>query len=130
MARPLSFNRHSGARPKGANPESRDSPMCNCTSEVWSFGPSRNDGSLVASRRWRLCHRLALRQGGDGGGSDRALFVVEKTLADRDAVGGVVVHHLEADPFFHRQAVQIKRDIAVDVTEALVAGIGKGAGKI
>jgi len=26
-----------------ANPESRDSPMCNCTSEVWSFGPSRND---------------------------------------------------------------------------------------
>jgi 5-carboxymethyl-2-hydroxymuconate isomerase len=27
----------------GANPESRDSPMCNCTSEVWSFGPSRND---------------------------------------------------------------------------------------
>ena len=23
--------------------ESRDSPMCNCTSEVWSFGPSRND---------------------------------------------------------------------------------------
>src|SRR5664279_5850913 len=30
-----------GAR--SANPESRDSPMCNCTSEVWSFGPSRND---------------------------------------------------------------------------------------
>src|SRR3977135_4075877 len=26
------------------NPESRDSPMCNRTSEVWSFGPSRNDG--------------------------------------------------------------------------------------
>src|SRR6202022_1587379 len=26
-----------------SNPESRDSPMCNCTSEVWSFGPSRND---------------------------------------------------------------------------------------
>src|ERR1700731_4058326 len=24
--------------------ESRDSPMWNCTSEVWSFGPSRNDG--------------------------------------------------------------------------------------
>src|SRR5882724_2768599 len=35
--------RHSGARAKRANPESRDSPMCNCTSEVWSFGPSRND---------------------------------------------------------------------------------------
>src|SRR3984893_10685086 len=40
-----------------ANPESRDSPMCNCTSEVWSgachraapcadpLGPSRNDGA-------------------------------------------------------------------------------------
>jgi 4-amino-4-deoxy-L-arabinose transferase-like glycosyltransferase len=28
---------------RSANPESRDSPMCNCTSEVWSFGPSRND---------------------------------------------------------------------------------------
>src|SRR5260221_11742593 len=22
-------------------------PMCNCTSEVWSFGPSRNDGSCL-----------------------------------------------------------------------------------
>src|ERR1700738_4816598 len=30
-------------RVEDANPESRDSPMCNCTSEVWSFGPSRND---------------------------------------------------------------------------------------
>src|SRR6195256_892156 len=37
-ARKMSFR---GAR--SANPESRDSPMCNCTSEVWSFGPSRND---------------------------------------------------------------------------------------
>src|SRR6202140_2426156 len=26
-----------------ANPESRHSQMSNCTSEVWSFGPSRND---------------------------------------------------------------------------------------
>src|SRR5436190_9790980 len=25
------------------NPESRDFPMRNCASEVWSFGPSRND---------------------------------------------------------------------------------------
>src|SRR5450631_4317028 len=30
-------------RRAAANSESRDSPMCNCTSEVWSFGPSRND---------------------------------------------------------------------------------------
>src|SRR5258705_14022926 len=30
-------------RCEASNPESRDSLMCNCTSEVWSFGPSRND---------------------------------------------------------------------------------------
>src|ERR1700733_15328908 len=30
-------------RREAASPESRDSPMCNSTSEVWSFGPSRND---------------------------------------------------------------------------------------
>ncbi len=35
-------NRHSGAR-VSANPESRDPPMRNCISEVWSCGPSRND---------------------------------------------------------------------------------------
>ena len=29
--------------PSGADPESRDSPMRNCASEVWSCGPSRND---------------------------------------------------------------------------------------
>jgi hypothetical protein len=41
----LSANgRHSGARVKRANPESKDSPMCHSTSEVWSSGPSRNDG--------------------------------------------------------------------------------------
>jgi len=32
--------RHSG-RCAASNPESRDSPMRNCASEVWSFGPSR-----------------------------------------------------------------------------------------
>src|SRR5450432_2846640 len=32
-------------RREASNPESRDSPMCKCTSEVWSCGPSRNDGS-------------------------------------------------------------------------------------
>src|SRR5216684_1592207 len=30
-----------------SNPESRDSPMRNCASEVWSCGPSRNDGAAV-----------------------------------------------------------------------------------
>src|ERR1700738_4339559 len=38
----LDRHRHSGAH-VSANPESRDSPICTCTSEVWSFGPSRND---------------------------------------------------------------------------------------
>src|SRR6266852_9473202 len=46
--------RHSGAMPTGprkARPDDRlriepgiqRFPMCNCTSEIWSFGPSRND---------------------------------------------------------------------------------------
>src|SRR5258706_6397026 len=34
-----------------SNPESRDSPMRNCASEVWSFGPSRNDSSNGLLRR-------------------------------------------------------------------------------
>src|SRR5450432_4873409 len=49
-------------RCEASNPESRDSPMRNCASEVWSgachraaqsadpLGPSRNDGVWVASR--------------------------------------------------------------------------------
>src|SRR2546429_9577947 len=32
---------------RSVSPESRDSPMRNCASEVWSFGPSRNDGACV-----------------------------------------------------------------------------------
>jgi len=36
-------------RCEASNPESRDSPMRNCASEVWSFGPSRNDGVWVTS---------------------------------------------------------------------------------
>src|SRR3954466_10091665 len=31
-------------RVEDANPESRDSPVRDCAPEVWSFGPSRNDG--------------------------------------------------------------------------------------
>src|SRR5229473_2412854 len=34
-------------RCEASNPESRDSPMRNCASEVWSCGPSRNDGSTT-----------------------------------------------------------------------------------
>src|SRR5213078_2942691 len=50
--------------------------------------------------------------------------------ADRDAVAGVMVDHVKADPSRHRQAVQIERDVAVDVAETLVTGIGKRAGEI
>src|ERR1019366_2639519 len=37
-----------------ANPESKDSPMCSCTSEVWCFGPSRNDGfyAMISGVIW------------------------------------------------------------------------------
>src|SRR5713101_627684 len=34
-------------RREASKPESKDSPMCNCTSEVRSFGPSRNDDHRV-----------------------------------------------------------------------------------
>src|ERR1700681_3774015 len=38
-------------RRAAANPESRDSPMRNCASEVWSFGPSRNDSCIKQKKR-------------------------------------------------------------------------------
>src|SRR5258707_6342910 len=39
-------------RCEASNPESRDSPTRNCASEVWSFGPSRNDElNLTPARR-------------------------------------------------------------------------------
>src|SRR3954447_3109515 len=75
-------------------------------------------------------HRFALRQGGDCGCSDRAKLVIEETLADRDALAGLMVYDLEADPLLHWQAVQVKGDIAVDVAEPLIAGIRERAGKI
>src|ERR1700738_211275 len=49
----LDRHRHSGAH-VSANPESRDSPICTCTSEVWSFGPSRTqlqNGLVVVALR-------------------------------------------------------------------------------
>src|SRR5450432_2138932 len=42
-----------------SNPESRDSPMRNCASEVWSCGPPRNDGVWIA----RHCDPLARNDG-------------------------------------------------------------------
>src|SRR5882724_7374282 len=105
--------------------------------KTWMAGPSPTMTALRAvtthhltSLRRRLPHPLALCQRGDGGCSDRALLVVEKALADRDALGGMMVHHLEADPFLFRQAMQIQYDVAVDVAEALVAGVGEGTGEI
>ena len=50
--------RHSGAR-ASANPESRDSPMRNCASEVWSFGPSRNDDKRPPVRWTMDCFACA-----------------------------------------------------------------------
>jgi len=48
-------------RCEASNPESRDSLMCNCTSEVWSFGPSRNDG--VQARLTYLLARVGNHPG-------------------------------------------------------------------
>src|SRR5664279_3605168 len=38
-------------RCKASNPESRDSPMCNCTSEVRAFDAPRNDSERLSSIR-------------------------------------------------------------------------------
>src|SRR6202043_3061730 len=48
-------------RVEDANPESRDSPMCNCTSEVWSGA----------------CHRAAQKRRPDGTIHDAQLRIVE-----------------------------------------------------
>jgi len=41
--REIGVRSHSGARERrGRTRKSRDSPMCNCTSGVWSIGPFRN----------------------------------------------------------------------------------------
>src|SRR5207245_445576 len=46
----------------GANPETRDSPMCNCTSEVRCYASPRNDGSknypLASQAQARITHAL------------------------------------------------------------------------
>ena len=61
---------HSGARVKRANPESRDSPMRNCASEVWSGA----------------CHRAALaRTRWDHPGMTKALL----TIFGQDLVAGL-----------------------------------------
>ena len=53
-------------RCEASNPESRDSPMRNCASEVWSCGPSRNDGIWIARHceRSEAIHLAAQRKNG------------------------------------------------------------------
>src|SRR5215471_16817520 len=66
--------------------------------------------------RW-IGHRLVLRQCGDRRGADRALLVIEPALADCDAVARMMIDHLEADPFRHRQPMEIERHVTVDEAE-------------
>jgi hypothetical protein len=54
---------------QSASPESQDSLMCYCTSEVWSVGPSRNDETA-----WWI-----------GGSSPRMTTGRNRRIADHDA---------------------------------------------
>src|SRR5229473_301 len=65
-----------------SNPESRDSPMRNCASEVWSFGPSRNDGVWVSAttssphtttRLAARCARAVYESSAQGGRGERRM---------------------------------------------------------
>src|SRR6476646_2858856 len=47
-------------RCEASNPESRDSPMRNCASEVWSFGPSRKM-TVHGMLRRGACQRARIR---------------------------------------------------------------------
>src|SRR6201996_5412216 len=61
-------------RCEASNPESRDSPMRNCASEVWSFGPSRNDDVLAGRPSLPSLLNLAVA------------FVLKAEIARRDAL--------------------------------------------
>src|SRR4051794_27765255 len=59
---------------RSMNPESRDSPGCNCTPEVWSFRPSRNDGVNVmrpSALKYQSISRKLRRQTSRNRRSDR-----------------------------------------------------------
>src|SRR3982074_143714 len=63
---------------EASNPESRDSPMCNCTSEVWSFGPSRNDGTTTNDNtRQKLMNDIVLQK------LDQGLLTITMNRPDR-----------------------------------------------
>src|ERR1700692_1750949 len=66
-----------------SSPESRDSPMRNCASEVWSFGPSRNDGVLDCASQRR-----------DSGVQPRHNFAPMCTHQWRRHAGGVMISRI------------------------------------
>src|ERR1700681_3522885 len=83
-----------------ANPESRDSPMCNCTSEVWSgacqraaqgadpLGPSRNDGEKSQLAFPSLADQvLAEAPVRLGGHQNETGILIDLTGGDQDALG-------------------------------------------
>src|SRR5256885_5760945 len=69
-----------------ANPESRDSPMRNCASEVWSFGPSRNDDKRPPVRWTMDCFACARNDGVDGPQRHQCARLVMLILPDKGAV--------------------------------------------
>src|SRR5258706_8009637 len=69
-------------RREASNPESRDSPMRNCASEVWSFGSSRNDGEPASGFREQLVDILPVHQV-----IDPRLQIIRPAIAIIDVVG-------------------------------------------
>src|ERR1700686_3339645 len=101
--------------------ESRDSAMCNCTSEALSFGPSRNDGGGLFRLQFQRGRIDAVAQAGRAG----AIFehVAEMTVALR-------AQHLGADHAVGHVALLV--DVALGCrlgeTWPAAAGIELGVG--
>src|SRR6185436_11377822 len=91
-------------RCEAANPESRDSPVRNCAPEVWSFGPSRNDGACSCAL---LRRRIPART------TDIARRVAEPLDHDRGEVLGLAGN---AGAGAHRIAIlmlEVRRRLAL-----------------
>ena len=86
--------------------------------------------SKCGGREDLAAHAPALRQGRHGRRTDGAGLVVQEADAHRHAVGRLVAGHFEAHPRRRRQAVQIEGHVGVDIAQALVAGVGQGAGEV
>jgi 3-oxoacyl-[acyl-carrier protein] reductase len=140
-------------RCKASNPESRDSPMRNCASVVWSFGPSRNDDvdgavemtGISPMNKIDLDGRCAVVTGGAQGfgraiterfaasGAKVAIWDHDQPLADKTAgeIGPAVIA-LKVD-VSDLAAVEQARDatlhalgrIDILVNNAGIAGINK-----